>query len=154
MSTDADDRDWVTRAVELATANARAGGRPFGAVVTRDGEILAQGVNTVAEDGDPLAHAEVQALRAAARALGTEDLAGATVAASCEPCPVCQAAAALLGVTRLVYGASKEEASALGFPLAPAPAAMQRLWREAGHQEIAQVDVEDAGAPFRAYAER
>lgn len=154
MSTDADDRTWVTRAVELATAHASAGGRPFGALVVRDGQVVAEGVNTVAEDRDPLAHAEVQALRAATRALGTEDLTGATIAASCEPCPVCQAAAALMGVTRLVYGASKEEASAIGFPLSPAPAAMQRLWREAGHQAIEQVAVVDAGAPFRAYAER
>jgi hypothetical protein len=80
------DPDLLRRAVVLAIENAAEGQLPFGALVVRDGEVLATGVNTALRDIDPAAHAEVAAVRAACRAVGTLDLRGAEVYSSCEPC--------------------------------------------------------------------
>ena len=122
--------DWLRAAVGLAAANATEGGFPFGALVVRDGAVLATGVNTVLRDADPSAHAEVQAIRAACREVGTLRLDGATVISSCEPCPMCQAVAAIAGVPRIVYAATAEIAAEAGFRLPPAAAAMTAAGRE------------------------
>jgi tRNA(Arg) A34 adenosine deaminase TadA/catechol 2,3-dioxygenase-like lactoylglutathione lyase family enzyme len=119
---------FLAEAVRLARENAEAGQHPFGALVVRDGEVLGTGVNETLRRADPTAHAEVEAIRDA----GTADLAGATVVTSCEPCPMCQAAAALAGVTRIVYAAPKEAAAAAGFELGPAVAGLQELMRDNG----------------------
>lgn len=113
-----DERELLGRAVALARENAEKGGRPFGALVVRGDEVLAAGVNEVLSTGDPTAHAEVQAVRAAGA-----DLAGATLVASCEPCPMCRTVASFAGVERIVYAASAEEAARAGFGLPPAPPA-------------------------------
>ena len=84
----------LRRAVDLAAGNAAAGQLPFGALVVRDGQVLATGVNTALRDHDPAAHAEVEAVRAACRALGVLHLTGAVIYTSCEPCPMCRAVAA------------------------------------------------------------
>jgi tRNA(Arg) A34 adenosine deaminase TadA len=153
--TEEEDRAFVAQAIALATEGARAGERPFGAVVVRDGAVLATGANRALSAGDTLAHAEVEALRAASQALGgTEDLTGAVVYASCEPCPVCVAAAALMGVERLVYAAAKEQAAAVGFEMSPLPTRLQALWREQGGQSIEHLPADDAGEPFAVWAER
>ena len=80
------DMTWVRRAVELAEQNAAVGQLPFGAVVVRAGKELATGVNTALRDHDPAAHAEVEAVRNACRALGVLHLTGAVIYSSCEPC--------------------------------------------------------------------
>src|SRR5690606_15062535 len=95
--------DLLAEAVRLAVDNAAAGQLPFAALVVRDGTVLATGVNTALRDHDPVAHAEVEAVRAACRALGVQHLTGATLVSSCEPCAVCRAVAALAGITRIVY---------------------------------------------------
>lgn len=79
----------MRKAIELSIRNVAEGGGPFGAVIARNGEIMATGVNRVTPDCDPTAHAEVSAIRAAAKVLGTFDLSGCEIYTSCEPCPMC-----------------------------------------------------------------
>lgn len=110
-----DDEHWLRRAVELATANVAEGGGPFGAVVVRGGVEVASGQNRVVRDLDPTAHAEVLAIRAACRALGTFALRGTTLFSSCEPCPLCLAAALWSRTDRLVFAADRHDAARAGF---------------------------------------
>ena len=110
-----DDERWLSEAVALATANVAQGGGPFGAVVVRDGRLLATGQNRVTRDNDPTAHAEVQAIRAACRSIGSFTLPGATIYSSCEPCPLCLAAALWSRVGRVVYAADRHDAARAGF---------------------------------------
>jgi tRNA(Arg) A34 adenosine deaminase TadA len=108
--------DLLRRAIALATENVvlRAGG-PFAALVVRDGKIVGEGVNSVTATCDPTAHAEVNAIRAAAKALGTFTLAGCELYTSCEPCPMCLAAAYWARVDAMFYGASAADAARAGF---------------------------------------
>ncbi|MGH9242868.1 MAG: nucleoside deaminase [Acidimicrobiales bacterium] len=109
------DEDFLRQAIELGTRSAREGGGPFGALVVRAGTVIATGNNQVVSIPDPTAHAEVVALRVAARALGAFLLDGCVVYASCEPCPMCLAAAFWARVERVVYAASRYDAAAAGF---------------------------------------
>lgn len=109
------DNRFMRRAIDLAAANVAAGGGPFGAVVVRGGEIIAEGVNRVAPDCDPTAHAEVSAIRAACARLGTFSLEGCDIYASCEPCPMCLGAIYWARIDHLFYGATKADAAAAGF---------------------------------------
>ena len=108
--------DLLRRAIALATENVvlRSGG-PFAALVVRDGKIVGEGVNSVTATCDPTAHAEVNAIRAAAKALGTFTLAGCELYTSCEPCPMCLAAAYWARVDAVYYGASAADAARAGF---------------------------------------
>lgn len=95
----------LRRAISLSAEAARAGNRPFGAVLTgADGSVLAEGCNTVATTGDVTAHAESVALRRAGTGLGTDALHDTTMFASGEPCPMCTTAMYLAGVARVVFG--------------------------------------------------
>jgi tRNA(Arg) A34 adenosine deaminase TadA/catechol 2,3-dioxygenase-like lactoylglutathione lyase family enzyme len=136
--------ELLAEAVRLARENAEAGQGPFGALVVRDGEVLATGVNTALRDSDPTAHAEVQAIRNARGA----DLTGATIVASCEPCPMCQATAALVGISHIVYAATKETAAAAGFALGPVAAALHALLRSAEGFTVEHVPTPGAEEPF------
>src|SRR5690606_576281 len=105
----------LTQAIELAARNVAAGGGPFGAiVVTPDGRVF-EGVNRVTTDNDPTAHAEVTAIRTACRALGTFDLSGCVLYASCEPCPMCLASALWARVDRVYFAADRHDAARAGF---------------------------------------
>jgi guanine deaminase len=107
---------FMRRAIALATENVLSGaGGPFGAVVVRDGKIIATGVNLVTSTNDPTAHAEVVAIRAACTALGSFQLRGCTVYTSCEPCPMCLAALYWSRCDQIFYGNSAADASAAGF---------------------------------------
>lgn len=107
---------YMQRAIELASANASsAGGGPFGAVVVKDGKIVAEASNTVTVDNDPTAHAEVNAIRAACRNLGTFDLSGCELYTSCEPCPMCLAACYWAHISKIYYAADRKDADAAGF---------------------------------------
>jgi guanine deaminase len=109
------DETWLARAVEVASRNVADGGGPFGAVIVRAGaEVVAAG-NRVTRDLDPTAHAEVVAIRAACHALNTFSLAGVTLYASCEPCPLCLAAALWARVDRVVFAADRHDAERAGF---------------------------------------
>lgn len=111
-----DDRRLVDEAVRIAaeSVETRKGG-PFGAVVARYGAILARGSNRVVATNDPTAHAEIVAIREACRVLGSFSLAGCTLFASCEPCPMCLAAAMWARVSRVVYAADRHDAAEAGF---------------------------------------
>ncbi len=110
------DDPFMDEAVAEARRGIQAGeGGPFGAVVVKDGRIVARGHNQVIAHGDPTAHAEVQAIRAACRALGTFDLAGCEIFATCEPCPMCFAAIHWARLDRVRFGATRADAAAIGF---------------------------------------
>lgn len=109
------DLEMMKLAAELAEKNIDNGGGPFGAVITRDGEIVSTGVNTVTLSNDPTAHAEVNAIRTACRDLSTFNLEGCTVYSSCEPCPMCLSALYWAGVKRIFYGNTQEDAAAIDF---------------------------------------
>lgn len=110
-----DDAHWLDRAVDLAVGNVAAGGGPFGAVVVRDGALLASGQNRVTRDLDPTAHAEVMAIRAACAELGDFSLAGCVLYTSCEPCPLCVAACLWARLDRVVFAADRHDAARGGF---------------------------------------
>lgn len=129
----------------LAVAAGREGmlagrGGPFGAVIVGpDGRVIAEGCNRVTSANDPTAHAEVTAIRAACAALGSFKLEGCTLYTSCEPCPMCLAAAYWARVDGIVFGASREDAAAAGFDdafiyeeLALAPEARRMPMHRAG----------------------
>lgn len=109
------DEDFTRQAVALAATSVAQGGGPFGALVVRDGVVLGRGNNCVTLHNDPTAHAEVQAIRDACQQVGDFSLDGATLYASCEPCPMCLAAIYWARIGRIVYAASREEAAAAGF---------------------------------------
>lgn len=107
--------DLMRRAIALAVDNVANGGGPFGAVIARDGEIVAEGVNRVTANHDPTAHAEVSAIRAACSELETFDLSGCEIYTSCEPCPMCLGAIYWAHLDRIYYGADQHDAAAINF---------------------------------------
>ncbi len=147
-----EEAGFLREAIRLAEqgALAKAGG-PFGAVVVRAGAVVGRGWNQVTSRNDPTAHAEVVALRAAGQALGDFRLRGCVLYASCEPCPMCWAAAYWARVDRVVYGAGREEAAAIGFDDA-------RLYEELGRARedralrMEQALREEAAAMMRRWA--
>ena len=112
------DGRFLREALELAHVNIGKGGRPFGAVVVKDGNVIATGVNEIHSTNDPTAHAELTALRAASRKLGTPDLKGCAVYASGHPCPMCMAAMRLAGIGEVVYAHSNEDGAPFGLSTA------------------------------------
>ena len=109
------DHSLLERAVRLASEAAGNGGGPFGAVVAKAGEIVAEGVNCVTGAQDPTAHAEIQAIRAACIRLGAHSLEGCRLYASCEPCPMCLSACFWARLDRVVFAATRDQAAAAGF---------------------------------------
>jgi len=110
------DTPFLREAIRLSRTCMRQGrGGPFGAVIVRGGRIVARGWNAVTSSLDPTAHAEVVAIRRACRKLGTFRLDGCVLYTSCEPCPMCLAAAYWARIGRLVYAATRHDAAAAGF---------------------------------------
>ncbi len=107
--------ELMREAIRLSEENVANGGGPFGAVIARDGEIVATGVNRVTADHDPTAHAEVRAIREACKKLNTFDLSGCEIYSSCEPCPMCLGAIYWAHLDRLYYGNDKTDAKEIGF---------------------------------------
>jgi guanine deaminase len=107
--------EFMRRAIALALENIRNGGGPFGAVVVKDGNVVAEGVNRVTVNHDPTAHAEVVAIRAACAALGSFELKGCELYASCEPCPMCLGAIYWARLWRVYFAGTAEDAAAAGF---------------------------------------
>lgn len=106
----------MREALRLAREGMEGGdGGPFGAVIVRQGEIIGRGWNRVLSAKDPTAHAEICAIRDACARVGDYWLPGATLYTSCEPCPMCLAAAYWARIDRVVYAASREDAAAIGF---------------------------------------
>ena len=107
--------ELMRKAIELSVKNVAEGGGPFGAVIARNGEIVATGVNRVTDEHDPTAHAEVSAIRAACRKLNTFDLSGCEIYTSCEPCPMCLGAIYWAHLDRMYYGNNQHNAAEIGF---------------------------------------
>ncbi len=105
----------LARAIALSVENVARGGGPFGAVIARNGEIIAEGQNAVTRTHDPTAHAEVVAIRAACARLETFTLAGCVLYTSCEPCPMCLAAAYWARVDAIYFAATQDDAARAGF---------------------------------------
>lgn len=111
-----DRRSLLLQAVQLSAEKMRAGlGGPFGAVIARDGIVIAQGSNQVTSLKDPTAHAEVQVIRAACHALDSYSLAGCEIYSSCEPCPMCLSAIYWARLDRIFFANSRADAAAIGF---------------------------------------
>lgn len=149
MSEDVDGR-WVAEAVGLAVKNVEAGGGPFGALVVRDGEVVATGVNQVTVANDPTAHAEVVAIRAACSAIGDFRLDGCVLVSSCEPCPLCLAAALWARVDRVVFAADRHDAARGGFD----DRAFYELFatpREQWSMGVEVLAIDERDAPFDAW---
>ena len=145
-----DDASWIARAVELAVENVAGDGGPFGALVVRDGALVATGANRVTLDNDPTAHAEVEAIRAACAGLGDFSLAGCVLYSSCEPCPMCLAASLWARLDRVVYAADRDAAARGGFDdreLYELLARDRATWRT----PVESVDHPRSFAPFEAW---
>lgn len=107
--------ELMRRAIALSEESVRHGGGPFGAVIARDGEIVAESSNSVTIDQDPTAHAEVNTIRKACRQLGTFDLAGCEIYTSCEPCPMCLGAIYWAHLDHIYYANDRRDAAEIGF---------------------------------------
>ncbi|MGD9803370.1 MAG: nucleoside deaminase [Hyphomicrobiaceae bacterium] len=125
-----DENHFLRDAIELARANIGKGGRPFGAVVVKGGEVVATGVNEIHSTNDPTAHAELMAIRAASRKLGTADLKGCSVYASGHPCPMCLAAMRLAGIEKVAYAYSNDDGAPYGLSTAAIYAELARPFAE------------------------
>ena len=110
-----DKRELMKRAIELSIGSVNGGGGPFGAVIVREGEIIAEASNSVTIDNDPTAHAEVNAIRRAARKLGSFDLSGCEIYTSCEPCPMCLGAIYWSHIDKIYYANNRKDAAEIGF---------------------------------------
>lgn len=108
-------RELMMRAIELSENSVNSGGGPFGAVIARNGEIVAEGSNCVTLNNDPTAHAEVTAIRNAARKLGTFDLEGCEIYTSCEPCPMCLGAIYWARLDKIYFANNRKDAADIGF---------------------------------------
>lgn len=109
------DREFMREAIRLADESVRLGGGPFGAVIVKDGQVVAGSANRVTLDNDPTAHAEVNTIREACRRLGTFDLTGCTIYTSCEPCPMCLGAIYWARIGRIFYGNTRKDARDIDF---------------------------------------
>jgi guanine deaminase len=109
------DLSLLKNAVGIAGKSIHSGGGPFGAVITKDGIIISEANNMVVGSHDPTAHAEVLAIRKAAAFLGTHDLSGCTIYASCEPCPMCLGAIYWSGIRKVFYAGDRKDAAEAGF---------------------------------------
>lgn len=103
------------KAIELSKKSVETGGGPFGAVIVKDGIIVAEGSNCVTLNNDPTAHAEVTTIRKACTTLNTFDLSGCEIYTSCEPCPMCLSAIYWARIERIYYGCDKTDAKNIGF---------------------------------------
>ena len=106
---------FMQKAIELSIENVMKGGGPFGALIVKDGKTIARGVNKVVVSNDPTAHAEIVAIRNAAKKLKTFDLTGCSIYTTCEPCPMCLSAIYWANISTIYYSNSKREASKVGF---------------------------------------
>lgn len=145
--------DLLERAIALsATAVERKAGGPFGAVIARDGQVIAVGHNQVIADRDPTAHAEVVAIRAACQQLSTFRLEGCELYTSCEPCPMCLGAIYWARIARVYYANTRQEAAEIGFDDA---FLYEEFSLPVGERsiEFTRVELASAAAPLRAWLE-
>jgi guanine deaminase len=109
------DKDFLARAVKLAEDGIERGDGPFGALVVCDGKVLAESTNMVVQSNDPTAHAEILAIREAAKKMGTHCLKDCKLFSSCEPCPMCLGAIYWSGISEVIFAADRKDAAVAGF---------------------------------------
>jgi tRNA(Arg) A34 adenosine deaminase TadA len=105
----------MQRAIDLSIQNIDKGGGPFGAVIVKNNELIAEGYNQVTNLNDPTMHAEVMAIREACKKLNTFDLSGCIIYTSCEPCPMCLGAIYWARISEMYFANTKQDADAIGF---------------------------------------
>jgi guanine deaminase len=147
----AEQQKWMAEAIRLSLENVRnTPNGPFGAVIVRGDELIAAGSNSVAQTIDPTAHAEVMAIRAACRKLGTFELRGCEIYSSCEPCPMCLGAIYWAHLDRVYYANTRFDAARFGFD----DEFIYSQFASTGEQRtipIRQVHVEGADEAFRVW---
>jgi len=110
-----DNNYFMQRAIRLSEKSIENGGGPFGAVVVKNNEIVAEAANQVTQNNDPTAHAEIAAIRLAAKKLNTFDLSGCTIFTSCEPCPMCLGAIYWAHIDKIFFANDRSDAKNIGF---------------------------------------
>jgi guanine deaminase len=145
--------EYIRRTIELAEGNIDAGGGPFGALIVKEGKIIAEASNRVTPENDPTAHAEVLAIREAARRLNSYDLSGCTLYASCEPCPMCLGAIYWARIQEVYYASDREDAEKAGFDDS---VIYKEIGKEPGERQLRMVRIEEpaAGRLFRRWIEK
>jgi guanine deaminase len=148
------DNPFMARAIQLSIENVHSGrGGPFGAVVVKDGNMIAEGANQVTSNKDPTAHAEILSIRAACAKLGVFELHGCEIYTSCEPCPMCLGAIYWARLSRIYFACVAADASRVGFD-------DSLIYREIAqpltHRTIPMVQMmrEESLAAFRAWKEK
>ncbi len=147
------DNPFMARAIQLSVENVHAGGGPFGAVVVKDGAIIAEGVNRVTSTSDPTAHAEVSAIRTACARLGAFELKDCDLYTSCEPCPMCLGAIYWARLAHVFFGNLAADAAKIGFDDA---FIYREIAQPHAQREIPMIQMmrEEALAGFRAWEEK
>lgn len=147
------NEDFMRQAIELAVENIKNGGGPFGAVIVKDGAVVATGANRVTANNDPTAHAEVCAIRAACTKLGTFDLSGCVIYTSCEPCPMCLGAIYWAHIDKIYYGANQLDAASVDFDDSFIYRELE-LTPDKRNKPVENILHDEAQAPFRAWQEK
>jgi tRNA(Arg) A34 adenosine deaminase TadA len=148
------DNPFMARAIQLSVENVRSGrGGPFGAVVVKDGGIVAEGVNRVTANKDPTAHAEVLAIRDACHKLNLFELKGCDLYTSCEPCPMCLGAIYWARMDKIYFGSLAEDAAKIGFDDSAIYEELSQPYSQRGIPMIPMMR-EEALAAFRAWQEK
>lgn len=129
--TDSIHKNFLQMAVDESKLSIENGSSPFGAVIVKNGQVIAKAHNTVVPDCDATAHAEVNAIRLAGKALGTFDLTGAVLYSSCEPCPMCLNAIKWANIQHVYFAATRDNADAIGF--------RDRVFYEEDNIELTQI---------------
>jgi guanine deaminase len=148
------DNPFMARAIDLSIENVHSGrGGPFGAVIVKDGAMIAECANRVTSTQDPTAHAEILAIRAACAKLGVFELQGCEIYASCEPCPMCLGAIYWARLSRIYFASAAADASRIGFDDS---LIYHEIAQPLTHRSIPMVQMmrEHALAAFRAWEEK
>ncbi|GHH52858.1 tRNA(Arg) A34 adenosine deaminase TadA [Streptomyces candidus] len=145
------EQAWLDEAIARATDSVRNGGGPFGALIAKDGEVVAIGNNQVTATLDPTAHAEVSAMRAACKVLNSFSLEGCVLVTSCEPCPMCLSSALWARVDRIVFAADRDDAAAAGFDDRKFYDLFEKTPASMWPMPVEQLQVSNRTAPFDAW---
>lgn len=137
------DKKFLSRAVELAMEGMKNGGGPFGAVIVHNGKKIAEAYNKVVIDHDPTAHAEVIAIRVAARKMKTHDLSDCILYTTCEPCPMCLGAIYWSGIKKVFYSCNRNDAAGSGFD---DKLIYEEIALDPSARKISFIKLDDAGA--------
>lgn len=141
------DKQFIQQAISLATENVKVGGRPFGAVIVKNGQVIAHAVNQITATNDPTAHAELLALREAGKVLGRAKLDDCVVYASDQPCPMCLAAMRMAGISQIFYAYSNDDAQPYGLSTANIAKALRVAPEQQEGLQFVQIKPEDEKQP-------